>query len=134
MPIIADKAAGGNPLGSLLSRIPEGVLTAAVVLAASAGSFALGILYEREAGEGQGAKFGSFEEAPVPEVLGVVSTASAAPPATSGAFVASKNGEKYYLPSCSGAKRIKEENKVWFPTREAAEASGYEPAANCKGL
>jgi hypothetical protein len=49
-------------------------------------------------------------------------------------FVASKSGSRYYLPTCSGAKQIKEENKVWFGTKEAAEATGYTPAANCPGL
>ena len=49
-------------------------------------------------------------------------------------FVASKNGTKYYLPNCSGAKRIKPENLINFPSQEAAEAAGYGKAANCPGL
>lgn len=51
-----------------------------------------------------------------------------------GAYVASKNGTRYYLPWCSGVKRIKEENKVWFNTREEAVARGLLPAANCPGI
>ncbi len=51
-----------------------------------------------------------------------------------GSFVGSKNSDKYHFPWCPGAQRIKEENKVWFADREAAEAAGYTPAANCKGL
>ena len=54
--------------------------------------------------------------------------------ATQGKFVASKSGTKYHYPWCSGAKRIKDENKVWFDTAEAARAAGYTPAANCPGL
>jgi hypothetical protein len=49
-------------------------------------------------------------------------------------FVASKNGKKYYLANCSGAKRIKPENIVNFSSRESAEAAGYTKAANCPGL
>lgn len=49
-------------------------------------------------------------------------------------YVVSKNGTKYHYPWCSGAQRIKEENKVWFSTKEEAEKAGYTPAANCKGL
>ena len=49
-------------------------------------------------------------------------------------FVGSITGTKYHLPSCSGAKRIKEENKVWFATKEDAELAGYGPAANCDGI
>ncbi len=51
-----------------------------------------------------------------------------------GQYVASKNGSKYYLPSCAGANRIKEENKIWFASVDEAKSRGYEPAANCKGL
>lgn len=54
--------------------------------------------------------------------------------ASQGNFVASKSGAKYHYPWCSGAKRIKDENKVWFDTAEAARAAGYTPAANCPGL
>lgn len=49
-------------------------------------------------------------------------------------YVASKSGTKYHLPWCSGAKRIKEENKIYFATKEDAEKAGYSPAANCKGI
>ncbi len=49
-------------------------------------------------------------------------------------FVASKNGERYYLKNCSGAKRIKPENLVSFESRELAEAAGYTKATNCSGL
>lgn len=49
-------------------------------------------------------------------------------------YVASKNGTKYHLPWCAGASQIKEENKIWFKTKAEAEAAGYSPAANCKGI
>ena len=51
-----------------------------------------------------------------------------------GQLVASKNGTKYHFPWCSGAKRMLEENKIWFASIAEARAGGYEPAANCKGL
>ncbi len=53
---------------------------------------------------------------------------------TEGGYVASKNGTKYHLPWCTGAKRIKDENKVWFKTKEDAEKAGLTPASNCKGI
>ena len=49
-------------------------------------------------------------------------------------LVGSKTGTKYHFPWCSGAQRIKNENKVWFGTPEEARKAGYTPAANCKGL
>ena len=45
--------------------------------------------------------------------------------------VVSKNSDKYHFTWCSGAKRIKEENKVWFETEAAAQAAGYTKAGNC---
>lgn len=53
---------------------------------------------------------------------------------TQRAFVGSKNSDKYHYPWCPGALQMKEENKVWFTSREEAESSGYTPAGNCKGL
>jgi len=49
-------------------------------------------------------------------------------------FVGSKTGSVYYLPTCTGASRIKPENQVWFGTAEEARAAGYAPASNCPGL
>ncbi|HEV7449119.1 MAG TPA: hypothetical protein VGP13_01105 [Candidatus Paceibacterota bacterium] len=61
-------------------------------------------------------------------------TAPKAAPAASGNYVASKSGTKYYLTTCSGVSRIKDENKVYFATAGEAVAAGYGPAANCPGL
>jgi len=43
-------------------------------------------------------------------------------------FVGSKNSNLYHHKDCSSAKRIKEENQIWWPTKEAAEAAGYTPS------
>ncbi len=53
--------------------------------------------------------------------------------ANGGAYVASKNGTKYYLTSCSGANRIKDENKIWFNSTSEAESAGYSKSTTCKG-
>ena len=51
-----------------------------------------------------------------------------------GVYVGSRTSTKYHLPTCSGAKRIKEENRVWFKSKEEAESRGYTPAGNCPGI
>lgn len=48
-----------------------------------------------------------------------------------GNFIASINGKNYYPKDCASAKRIKEENMIWFTSAEEAEADGYAPAKNC---
>ncbi len=121
------------------------VLTAGIVLFVGIGSFILGKTWEappetsiihRESATVVTATEPedippSLEQEKTP-VLQVQTAAAALP--VEGGYVASKNGTKYHLPWCSGAKRILEENKVWFETKEAALAAGYTPAANCPGL
>ena len=51
-----------------------------------------------------------------------------------GQFVASKNGKKYFTLTCSGAKTIKAENRVYFGSQDEAKKAGYEPSATCKDL
>lgn len=63
-----------------------------------------------------------------------VASPSASPLLGKGRYVASKSGKYYHYPWCPGAQRIKEENKIWFATKEEAEKRGYRPAANCEGL
>jgi hypothetical protein len=128
-----------------LSDIRVGVL----VLVVAIGSFWLG----REttpAGESKRITVHEREASPEPQNTPLVAPSVGNAPSTTtgtvagtttstgetkeGAYVGSKNGDKYHLPWCSGALRIKEENKVWFRTKEEAEASGYSPASNCKGI
>lgn len=79
-----------------------------------------------------------------PTVLGPALLVASGTPASSPAaaaiaveekrFVASKSSTKYHLITCPGAKRIKEENKIFFGSAAEAESAGYTPAANCPGI
>jgi hypothetical protein len=57
-----------------------------------------------------------------------------APKALTGMYVGSRTSDKYHLPTCLGAKSIRDENKVWFASKIEAENAGYTPAGNCKGI
>ncbi|TSC75040.1 MAG: putative secreted protein [Parcubacteria group bacterium Gr01-1014_44] len=46
--------------------------------------------------------------------------------------VASKNSTLYHFLWCSGAQKIKEENKITFATEQEAQSRGYELASNCR--
>lgn len=52
-----------------------------------------------------------------------------------GKYLASKNGKKYHRTYCekgmTGAVNIKEENKIWFDSEEAAKATGRTRCDNC---
>lgn len=47
-------------------------------------------------------------------------------------FFASNRGSKYYSIGCSAGKTIKQENRVYFSTREEAEKAGYVLSTSCK--
>jgi uncharacterized protein YpmB len=51
-----------------------------------------------------------------------------------GKIIASKNGKRYYYESCTGVNRIKPENRIYFDTKEQAEAKGLTLASGCKAL
>ena len=106
---------------ALVSKIPRDVLIIGVLVLSSSVSFGLGYLAGLDAGQGNDVK---IEELPAP------TTATSA----QGRYVASKNGTKYYLPSCSGVGKISEANKIWFVSEAAARVAGYTPAVNCDGL
>ena len=100
----------------------------------------LDAFYEKRAlefGQGITAEFVDTESAPLaPSPTQIIPTAITPTElqATAGEVVASKSGSKYHLPTCAGAKQIKPENLISFASASAAEAAGYTPAANCKGL
>lgn len=107
--------------GFLDSETAADVAIILVILLVGAGSFGLGRL--------------SIEEKKGEVVLRQAeTTANPEPMPIGGQLVASRYGSKYYYPWCGGAKTIKDSNLIWFDNEEKARASGYTPAANCKGL
>lgn len=119
-------------------------MSATVVLVAMV-SFLLGRLSVGEGIEGRGlgaslpmapvtmTYTGSAATATAREVVGPAKGSSVSAEAN-GEYVASKSGSKYHHPDCVGAKRIKEENRVYFSSEAEARAAGYTPAANCSQL
>ncbi|RJQ35231.1 hypothetical protein C4568_01265 [Candidatus Parcubacteria bacterium] len=80
-------------------------------------------------------RLSALEEARPPVSVSMAAAVAApAPVAPGGLVVASRGGSSYYYPWCGGAQNIAEGNKVWFDSEKEAEAAGYVPAKNCKGL
>ena len=48
-----------------------------------------------------------------------------------GKYVASSESDKYHTPNCRWAKKILDENAIWFDTAEAAQKSGYSACGTC---
>ena len=115
-----------------IASIPRDVLIVAVLILASSASFGFGFLVGSSSPQaGVDAGHGSSLQG-----LGPTSPEASAGKTGegSGNYVASKNGTKYYLTSCTGANQISDANKVYFVSASAAEAAGYSKASTCKGL
>jgi hypothetical protein len=93
-----------------------------IVILASLGAFGLGRLSALEAGR------------PDLQVQNATQAASGGTLLLGGSVVASRTGEVYYYPWCSGAANIKPENQRVFASVAAAQKAGYRAAKNCKGL
>jgi DNA/RNA endonuclease YhcR with UshA esterase domain len=48
------------------------------------------------------------------------------------AYFASKKGKKYYGTTCSAGKTIKEENRIYFSSKDEATRAGYELSSSCR--
>ena len=122
------------------SRMPsrKDLLLASIIFLASLASFGLGrlsVLVEHSSSAGPLRVISTTAALPFAQQMNASGTPPTSTPVSgSELFVASKNGTVYHLSSCAGAKRIKEENKIPFQTKEEAEARGLRPAANCPGL
>lgn len=112
------------------ATVPRDALIVAVLLTASSLSFGLGYLAGRDARPASAITIDTAFETGTERA----STSKIGTPTGNVGVVASKNGTKYYFPSCAGAERISEANKVWFVSPDAAVRAGYAPAANCQGL
>jgi hypothetical protein len=135
MTIADEKGEGKKGVG----RIPPDVLIVLTLILSATLAFGLGVLAGKDMAKAEGKDGFWIEQIPKePEAAngGPAAVIKAVPAMEEGpkVYMASKSGTKYYLPTCGTAKRIKEENRVWFATKEEAEAAGYGPAANCPGL
>jgi hypothetical protein len=113
----------------LISEKGKNVLTVGIIILVGLASFGLGRLSKESSG---GLKIEYTTPPTVQEqVLGAqsVKTVNANIPKT---YFASSRGSKYYSLGCSGGKTIKEENKIYFNSKEEAERAGYELSASCK--
>lgn len=130
----------GREIKGFLGRIPKDVLLVAAILLTATGSFGLGYLAGQDSAsvEGHDIWIEKRAQKSLPaaaiEAVEAPEEVPAEPIAAGGGYVASKSGKAYHLPWCPGAARIKEENKIWFASKEEAEAKGYAPAKNCKGI
>jgi Metal binding domain of Ada len=104
------------------------ILTVLIIILVGLGSFGLGRLSKNVPKEPLRVIYEGEEvniDKPVSSAINSTKT-------TTGAFFASSKGSKYYSLGCSAGKTIKQENRVYFNTREEAENAGYSLSTSCQ--
>ncbi len=119
----------------LQSNVARDVYIVLIIVLLAVGSFGLGRLSKGQSGADDSVQIiypsASSQEA---TALYGITEQEDREEAGGSMLVASKNGTKYHFEWCPGAKQMKEENKIYFSSKEKAEQAGYSKAANCKGL
>jgi len=70
---------------------------------------------------------------PTASITGTCESASASAKAMADEewiFVGSVNSNKYHWPNCPSAKKIAEQNQIWFNSEEEAQSAGYIRCSN----
>ena len=108
------------------------VLLVLIVILVGFGAFELGRLSKENGSSGIQIEYNEpsvMQQANVFSAVEYAKTQSSAPSLKN--FFASKRGSKYYPVGCGGGKTIKQENRIYFNTRDAAEKAGYTLSASC---
>jgi len=113
------------------------ILVVLIVILVGLGSFELGRLSKSANSSSSGVKI-EYPNQPQNQLLdqeaNVLSTIESTQASQNNekGFFASNRGSKYYPVGCDAGKSLKQENRIYFNTREEAVAAGYELSSSCK--
>jgi len=128
-------------INSLESEKGKDILIVIIVILVGLGSFGLGRL--SKGGQNPGIEI-EYTDETLPKIenqeASVISSITSSSllqnteieNPTGKTFFASNRGTKYYSVGCSAGKTIKQENRIYFGTREEAERAGYELSSSCQ--
>jgi len=111
------------------------IMVVIIVILVGLGAFELGRLSKGTASTGIKIQYPNGTIVEGANVISSTTSAkkvSAVNNSTGKTFFSSNRGTKYYSLGCSGGKTIKQENRVYFSTKEEAEKAGYELSSSCK--
>ncbi|MEK7069408.1 MAG: Ada metal-binding domain-containing protein [Patescibacteria group bacterium] len=111
------------------SNTGKDILTIIIIILVGLGSFGLGRLSKEPKNDGLRVEYAG-DGANVIKAINEPKTDLNQN--NNGIFFASNKGSKYYSLGCSAGKTIKQENRVYFNTREEAERAGYALSSSCR--
>ncbi len=117
------------------SESGKDLLTVIIVLLVGLSSFGLGRLSKQPLNEGLKVEYEGeeyFPEETAGNLDANTTKAGSAVRQDSGQFFGSSKGSKYYPVGCAAGKSLKQENRIYFTSREAAETAGYTLSGSCR--
>ena len=111
------------------------ILIVIIVILVGLGSFELGRLSKEDSNSGIKIEYPDLEAGQEASVISAAEYSNILQNdqmSTTKTFFASKQGTKYYSIGCSAGKDIKQENRIYFSTKEDAERAGYELSSSCR--
>lgn len=124
---------------SIESRKGKNVLIVIIIILVGSSSFEIGRLSKANSSSGIKIEYPTQNQEvnPISEVESINNIAQNSVQKitknkVSETFFASNRGHKYYPSGCSAGKSLKQENRIYFATREEAEKAGYELSSSCR--
>ncbi|OGI95003.1 hypothetical protein A2917_01315 [Candidatus Nomurabacteria bacterium RIFCSPLOWO2_01_FULL_42_17] len=116
----------------LKSEQGKDVLIVIIVILVGLGSFELGRLSKENSSSGIKIEYKDQIKNIKNQEASAILSVPAISNSSQKSFFASNRGTKYYSIGCSAGKTIKQENRVYFTTKEEAETAGYELSNSCR--
>ena len=116
---------------SVESEKGKDILIITIVILVGLMSFELGRLSKNSPSEGIKIEYPDQTANVVSKVINQSPNVFATTTIKTKTFFASKRGKKYYSLGCSAGKTIKQENRIYFASREEAEKAGYQFSSSC---
>ena len=119
---------------TLQSEKGRDILVVIIIILVGSGSFELGRLSKENSNTGVKVEYPNQDSMSAQNKSVNLISANVVSVSTQNGknYFASSKGSKYYSLGCSAGKNIKQENKVYFATREGAEKAGYSLSSSCK--
>ena len=108
-------------LAAFLTR--KDIYAALIIVFVGLSSFFLGAMWQRDRNR---------PDISIQSVNGASPSTSSGQGTSTSPYIGSYTSKIYRLATCPGVNVINPDNKVYFATKESAEAAGYVAAKNCK--
>lgn len=119
-------------INSIESEKGKDIMVVIIVILVGLGSFELGRLSKGNGTSGIKIEYTEETSGQEANVASAIENTEIIQNSSRKSFFASNKGSKYYPVGCSAGKTLKQENRIYFATKEEAERAGYSLSSSCR--